>query len=142
PTVGRIPEGGLVEKPAPSAPPSPDGFRLTLRRADFMTASRMQAAIEAAFPDAVVEAETGGSLWVRMPDGFRERPVDFLARLDAIEVDADRRARVVLNERTGTVVIGGDVRIAPVSVLHGSLTVQVTTDFNVSQPGAFSPGTT
>ena len=142
PTVGRIPEGGLVERPAPSVPPAAEGFRLTLRRADFVTAARVQAALEKSFPDAEVRAEDAGSLWIRMPEQYRQRPVDFMARLDAVEVEADRRARVALNERTGTVVIGGDVRIAPVAVLHGSLTVQVTTDLIVSQPGPLSPGTT
>lgn len=142
PTVGRIPEGGLVERPAPSLAPSAEGFRLTLKQADFMTASRVQAALEEAFPEAEILAENAGSVWVRMPEAYRARPVDFVAQLDAIEVDADRGARVVLNERTGTVVIGGDVRIAPVAVLHGSLTVQVTTDFNVSQPAPFSGGVT
>ncbi|MBI1358339.1 MAG: flagellar basal body P-ring protein FlgI [Acidobacteria bacterium] len=142
PTVGRIPEGGLVEKPAPSVAPSADGFRLTLRRADFTTASRIEQALAKSFPEADVRAEDAASLWIRMPESFRERPVDFIARLDALEVDADRKARVVLNERTGTVVIGGDVRISPVAVLHGSLTVQVTTNFAISQPGPLSPGTT
>ncbi len=142
PTVGRIPEGGLVERPAPSVSPSAEGFRLTLKQADFVTAARVQSALERTFPEAQVQAENAGSVWVRMPEAYRERPVDFVAQLDAIEVDADRGARVVLNERTGTVVIGGDVRIAPVAVLHGSLTVQVTTDLAISQPAPFSPGAT
>lgn len=142
PTVGRIPGGGLVERPAPSIAPSAEGFRLTLKQADFVTAARVQAAIEKSFPEAVIQAENSGSIWVRMPETFRERPVDFVAQLDTIEVEADRTAKVVLNERTGTVVIGGDVRISPVAVLHGSLTVQVTTDLAISQPAPFSGGVT
>jgi len=142
PTVGRIPGGALVERPAPTPPPDPSGFRLQLRRPDFVTASRMERALMLEFPEAEVEAESSASVLVRMPEVYRERPVDFLARMDVVEVETDRRARVVLNERTGTVVIGSEVRIAPVAVLHGSLTVQVVTDFNVSQPGPFSGGQT
>lgn len=142
PTVGRIPEGGLVEVAAPSVAPDPDGFRLQLRRPDFITASRAAEALRAAFPGVEVRAESSAALRVRMPDEYRERPVDFIAQMDAVTVETDRPARVVLNERTGTVVIGGRVRIAPVAVLHGSLTVQVVNNFDVSQPGPFSSGRT
>ena len=142
PTVGRIPGGALVERTAPTPTPNPQGFRLQLRQPDFVTAARMEQALMLEFPEAEVEAENSASLRVRMPEAFHARPVDFLARMDVVEVETDRRARVVLNERTGTVVIGSDVRIAPVAVLHGSLTVQVVTDFNVSQPGPFASGQT
>jgi flagellar P-ring protein precursor FlgI len=142
PTVGRAPGGALVEVASPSVPPNPAGVRLQLRRPDFLTASRLKAAVLEAFPDAGAEAESSGVVRVRMPAEYRERPVDFLARLETLEVETDRPARVVLNERTGTVVIGSTVRIAPVAVLHGGLTVQVVTDYIVSQPGPFSQGET
>ncbi len=142
PTVGRVPEGALIEKQAPSVPPDPDGLRLQLRRPDFTTASRLKKALLDEFPDAVVKAENSSEVLVKMPPAYHDAPVDFLARMGAVEVETDRPARVVLNERTGTVVIGNDVRIAPVAVLHGSLTVQVVTDYVVSQPAAFSGGQT
>lgn len=142
PTVGRIPGGALVERPAPTAAPDPAGFRLQLREPDFVTAARIEAALLEEFPEARIVAESSGTLRIRMPDAFHDHPIGFLARMDALEVETDRKARVVLNERTGTVVIGGQVRIAPVAVLHGSLTVQVVTDYNVSQPGPFSAGQT
>lgn len=142
PTVGRIPDGGLVERAAPSVVPGADGFRLQLRRPDFITASRIEKALRSAFPGAVIRAENASAVFVRAPTRLLERPVEFIARLEAIEVEADRKARVVLNERTGTVVIGSEVRIAPVAVLHGSLTVQIVTDFNVSQPAPFGSGET
>lgn len=142
PTVGRIPDGAIVERPAPSVAPNPGGFRLQLRHPDFITAARVSKAIEERFPGVAVLAESSGALQIRMPERFHARPVDFIAALDAIEVETDRRARVVLNERTGTIVIGSRVRIAPVAVLHGSLTVQVVTDYAVSQPPAFSGGQT
>ena len=142
PTVGRVPEGAIVERPAPTVRPDPAGFRLQLRRPDFITAARIGEALAKAFPDAVVVAENSAAVAVRMPAEYRARPVEFIARMDTIDVETDRRAKVVLNERTGTVVIGSDVKIAPVAVLHGNLTVQIVTDFAVSQPAPFSPGET
>jgi len=142
PTVGRLPEGALVERPAPTPAPDPAGFRLQLRRPDFTTAARVQEILQNTFPGATVVAENSATLRVKMPPQYANDPVTFMARIGALEVETDRVAKVVLNERTGTVVIGGNVRIAPVGVLHGSLTVQVVTDYNVSQPGAFSPGQT
>ena len=142
PTVGWIPEGAVVERAAPSVPPSPDGFRLQLRRPDFTTSSRITEMLNETFPGGVARAENSAAVMVKMPASYRERPVDFIARIDALEIPTDRLAKVILNERTGTVVIGSDVKIAPVAVLHGNLTVQVVTDFVVSQPPAFSQGET
>ncbi len=142
PTVGRIPEGAVVERPSPTPRPDPAGFRLQLRRPDFVTASRISERLSDSFPNAGVQAENSAVVTVRMPEAFRERPVEFIARLEALDVTTDRRAKVVLNERTGTVVIGNDVTLAPVSVLHGNLTVQIVTDFLVSQPSPLAAGET
>ena len=79
---------------------------------------------------------------VTMPPDYRHEPVHFIALIDRLEVPTDRRAAVILNERTGTVVIGSNVTIAPVAILHGNLTVQIVTDFAVSQPAPFSGGET
>jgi len=121
---------------------SAHGSSLHLRRPDFLTASRISPLLRQAFPERLAEADSPGVLVVRMPQEFGARPVEFLARLNLLEVETDRSARVVLNERTGTVVIGSDVKIAAVAVLHGNLTVQVVTDYLVSQPAPFSPGQT
>jgi len=142
PTVGRAPNGALVELAAPSVPPDPAGVRLQLRRPDFITASRVGEAVAERFPGAEVQPESSGAVRIRMPPEYGGRAVDFLAELQTIEVETDRPARVVLNERTGTVVIGSTVRIAPVAVLHGGLTVQIVTDYIVSQPGPFAAGET
>ena len=142
PTVGRVPQGALVEREAPSIAPDPAGFRLQLRQADFATASRMKDALLLEFPEARIQAESSGTLRIAMPENYIDEPVAFLARLGAVEIETDRPARVTLNERTGTVVIGSQVRIAPVAILHGSLTVQIVTDFIVSQPTGFSAGQT
>ena len=142
PTVGRIPFGGTVEKPAPTVAPNPNGFRLQLRRPDFVTASRLTEALNGKFAGTVAKAENSATIMVTMPDDYRTRPVQFIAAIDGLDVPTDRVAVVVLNERTGTVVIGSAVSIAPVAVLHGNLTVQVVTDFAVSQPGPLSGGQT
>ena len=142
PTVGRIPEGAVVERTSPTPRPDPAGFRLQLRRPDFVTASRISKRLRDTFPDARIQAENSAVVTVRMPDAYRERPVEFIAQLEALDVTTDRRAKVMLNERTGTVVIGNDVTLAPVSVLHGNLTVQIVTDYLVSQPAPLSTGQT
>ena len=141
PTVGRIPLGGSVEKPAPTVEPNPAGFRLQLRRPDFGTASRLTEALNGKFA-GTAKAENSATVMVTMPDDYRARPVEFIAAIDGLDVPTDRVAAVILNERTGTVVIGSAVSIAPVAVLHGNLTVQVVTHFAVSQPGPLSGGRT
>ena len=142
PTVGRVPEGAHVELAAPTVQPNARGFKLQLRKPDFATASRVAKRITEAYPEAKVEAQNSGVIAIVMPAAYEGRSVDFIAELGALEVTPDRRARVVLNERTGTVVIGSAVSIAPVAVLHGSLTVQVVTDYLVSQPNPFGSGDT
>lgn len=142
PTVGRIPGGAMVEQAAPTVQPSPEGFRLQLRTPDFATASRIQNSVLKAFPAAIVRAESAGSVLVKVPRAFERDPVSFIAQLHALDVESDRAAKVVLNERTGTVVIGSEVSIAPVAVLHGNLTVQIVNDFIVSQPPPLSGGET
>jgi flagellar P-ring protein precursor FlgI len=102
----------------------------------------MKEALLIEFPEARIQAESSGTLRIAMPESYIDEPVAFLARLGAVEIETDRPARVTFNERTGTVVIGSQVRIAPVAILHGSLTVQIVTDFIVSQPTGFSTGET
>lgn len=143
PTSGRVPNGGIIEKPAPSVIPS-GKVRLQLRQADFTTAARISEAINrklgAASP--VAHAESSGLVVVETPIEFRNKPVEFIAELESIPVEADRPARIVINERTGTIVMGRDVRIAPVSILHGGLTVEIQTSLTVSQPQPLAQGTT
>ncbi len=142
PTVGRIASGAVVERPAPTEPPSTTQVRLQLRRPDFSTAARIAEALNKKFEQPLAQAENAGAVKVVLPEAFKTRPVEFIAALEPVEVASDRPARVVLNERTGTVVIGKDVRIAPVAVLHGNLNIQIVTAFEVSQPAPLSPGQT
>jgi flagellar P-ring protein precursor FlgI len=144
PTVGRVPGGAIVERPAPTPPPGRK-LRLQLRQADFTTAARIVEALNKTFGASgspVAAAESSALIAVELPSSYGERPVEFVAQLENITVEADRPARVVINERTGTIVMGKDVRIAPVAVMHGSLTVEVQTTYQVSQPAPLGAGST
>jgi flagellar P-ring protein FlgI len=140
PTVGRAPNGALVERAAPSVAPQ-GTLRLQLRNADFTTASRIVAAIDAKFAGAA-HAESAGVVAVTIPADFAARSTEFVAELESLTVDADRPARIVINERTGTIVLGRDVRILPAAILHGNLSVEIQTTYAVSQPNPLGQGTT
>ncbi len=140
PTVGRVPNGAIVEQAAPSVAPS-DVVQLQLRHPDFMTATRIVDAVNAEFQspgDGIATADTSGLVTIRVPESFSRRPVAFVAALEEIEVESDRLAEVVINERTGTIVMGKRVHISPVAIFHGNLSVEIQTSFSVSQPAPFS----
>ena len=90
----------------------------------------------------VARADNAALVSVALPPSFASRPADFMAELEMLTVEADRAARVVINERTGTITMGKEVRISPVAILHGNLTVEMQTSFTVSQPPPLSQGTT
>jgi len=144
PTAGRVPNGAIVEKPAPSIAPQGQ-IKLQLRQADFTTAARITAAINQKFASGsapAAHASNSALVAVSAPEAYQGRIVEFLGELENLLVDADRPARIVINERTGTIVMGKDVRIAPVAILHGALTVEIQTVLNVSQPEPLSTGQT
>lgn len=143
PTVGRAPEGAIIERAAPTA--SPRGVvRLQLRQSDFTTSARIVEAVNKKFAGAALpaKAESAGLVSISIPPEYAARTTEFISELESLSVEADRPARVVINERTGTIVLGKDVRIAPVAILHGNLTVEIQTSFAVSQPAALAQGTT
>lgn len=141
-TSGRIPEGALVEREVPMDVVDGGAIRFQLRNPGFGVSSRMTAAINAKFADAAV-ATDGGVVKVTVPPEFKGKIVELLAELEDLEVTPVRRARVVINERTGTIVAGGDVRLAPSAVVHGSLTIVVKETPTASQPVApFGTGST
>ncbi|RPI09037.1 MAG: flagellar basal body P-ring protein FlgI, partial [Acidobacteriales bacterium] len=144
PTVGRVPSGAIVERTAPSVPPGSQ-LRLQLRRADFSTASRIAESVNRKFASAgkpLARAENSALVSVDVPEEYAARTTDFMAALESLTVESDRPARVVINERTGTIVMGKEVRISPVAVMHGNLTVEIQTSYAVSQPAPLSSGTT
>ena len=140
PTVGRIPFGAMVERGIVLDITDRDRFSILLNEADFKSAGAMASAInvELGRPAARAYDSRRVDLFVK---GGEDVP-ELLARIEAIEVPVFPRAKVIVNERTGTVVIGGTVVLQPVSILHGGLSVNVVTEFAVSQPGPMSSGTT
>ncbi len=140
PTVARIPGGALVERPVPFDLKQMHTVSVVLNDADFHTAERMAAAIDRALGKERAHAIDSRRVEIAAtPD---EDMAALLDRVEAVEVEVYPRARVIVNERTGTVVIGGTVRLQPVSILHGGLSVNVITETKVSQPNAYSSGTT
>src|SRR5579883_2009298 len=141
PTVGRTPEGAIVEKAPPSVEPA-NHFKLQLRQADFITAARVAEVLNKHFAAAVAHADNPAVIEVEIPPAYIKRAVEFVAELQELSMEPDRPARVVINERTGTIVIGKEVHISPVSIMHGSLTVEIRTKLEVSQPAPLSGGKT
>lgn len=142
PTVGRISGGALIERASPTPLLHPTSMRLQLRRADPALASRISAAINRKFSQEVASPVHPGLVAVSVPAAFAGRNVDFLGVLQDLAVDSGGPSKIIVNERTGTVVMGKDVPIAPVSILHGALTVEVRTEFEASQPAPLSTGQT
>lgn len=143
PTVGRVPSGAIVERTAPSVVPGAR-MRLQLRQADFTTSARVAEAINKRFHTEapIARAENSALISVAMPPEYEARGTEFIAELEKLPVEADRPARVIINERTGTIVLGKEVRISPVAIMQGNLTVEIQTSFAVSQPPPLSAGTT
>lgn len=134
PTAGSVPNGATVEigMETQQAPRSQVTF--VLSEPDYTTASRIAAAINAQLGPGLARARDASGIEVQVPAALRDEPVGFLARLENVMVEPDRRARVVINERTGTLVSGGDVRISPVAISHGDLKVTIASYTTVSQP--------
>jgi len=141
-TVGRVPGGAIVERDVQTDfTLMGRQVSLLLRNPDFTTSDRMARAINSAF-GAVAFAVDAGRVAVNVPPQYAASPASFLARIEGLSLRPDSAARVAVNERTGTVVMGGDVRISSVAVAHGNLTVQVTESPEVVQPQPFAGGRT
>jgi flagellar P-ring protein precursor FlgI len=142
PTVGRIPAGGRVERALPFSFDRLLPVNLLLREPDFSTAGEISDAINRLFGHEVATARDGGRVEVNAASTGVANLTSVLAKIENLAVTVHRRARVVVNERTGTVVMGQDVRLGAVSILHGGFSVQISTEFEVSQPQPFSQGKT
>jgi flagellar P-ring protein precursor FlgI len=133
---GIIPGGGIVERAVDLDIKSWDKFSLTMHQADFITALRVSEAINAHLGDGVASAVSSGQIQVGVPDRFQGKIVQMIAAVEGLDVNVDVRAKVVVNERTGTIVMGEHVRLASMAISHGSLTIKIKTRFDVSQPEA------
>ena len=144
PTVGRIPNGAAIERLAPSVPLG-SVVKLQLKEADFTTAARVSEAVNQRFTasGSIAHADNSSLVTINLPRAYVDRQTEFVAELERLSVEPDRVAKVVINERTGTVILGNEVRIAPVAIMHGNLTVEIQTHLLAVPNGPFSsaPGT-
>jgi len=138
--VGRIPGGAIVEREVPTSISDGETIQITLREPDFTTASRIAEAINASQLQAIARPLDPYAVQVAVPPDSRGDVVGLIARLETLTVTPDAVARIVVNERTGTVVIGGDVRISPCAIAHGSLQVKVDNTPVVALPAPLTPG--
>ena len=142
PSAGRIPAGAIVERAVPSGFNQDEYLTLNLNRPDFTTAKNIVDALNELLGPRVAQAMDAGSVRVAAPADPTQR-VDYLSIIENLEIEAGQAvAKVIINARTGTIVIGQNVRVQPAAVTHGSLTVVITEDPIVSQPEAFSQGQT
>jgi flagellar P-ring protein precursor FlgI len=142
PSVGRIPDGASVERSVPTAFASGQPIIFNLHRSDFTSAKRVADSINDLLGPDVARAIDSISIQVNGPKNPSQR-VDFISLLENLEVKpGEASARVVINSRTGTIVVGNHVRVSPVAVTHGSLTVTVSEIIDVSQPNTLADGTT
>lgn len=142
-TAGSVPNGATVEVGMPAVEQERSRITLVLAEPDYTTASRVADAINSQVEKGIAHARDASGIEIEVPPAMRGRTVSFLARLENVTVEPDRRARVVINERTGTVVSGGDVQISRVAISHGDLKISITTENSASQPsmiGRTGPG--
>jgi flagellar P-ring protein precursor FlgI len=141
PTVGNISSGAIIEREVPATFVRDNTLRLLLHNPNFTTASRMADAINARFAGAATPVDAA-TIAVKLPADYQGLDVAFISDLGEIEATPDTLARIVINERTGTIVATSTVRLSQVAIAHGSLTITISSNVGVSQPGAFSQGQT
>ena len=141
PTVGRIANGVIVEKELNYGDYRPETIIISLKTADFTNTRRVVERINGVFEGAA-EAKDGGTITIATPDEFKANPVKFLSIVENLDIKPDGQAKIVVDEKNGTVVIGENVMIATVAIAQGNISVQIKEDARVSQPLPFSQGQT
>jgi flagellar P-ring protein FlgI len=142
PTVAQIIGGALVEKEIPATIVHDNSLELLLREPDFTSAARLATAINDKFTNSS-QALDATTVRVKIPEDLLGSPIDFIAQLEAVELTPDTPARIIINERTGTIVANSRIKISSCAVSHGNLTINISSTLDVSQPAPFSKqGTT
>ena len=141
PTVGTTPNGAIIERTVEDDIGTRGQLSLSLSNADFTTAARVANAINNLYPGAAMAANAG-RVDIMIPGYYRMNVVEFIASIEELEVLPDNIAKIVVNERTGTIVMGGNVTVDECAITQGGLSIRVTRDTEVSQPDPFSYGTT
>lgn len=139
PTVARISRGATVEREIPITLQGREFLTLILNNPDFTTAIRVRNSINEKFGQILASTSDSGTIQIQVPHNFRNNIVQMIAAIENLQVVPDTVAKVIVNEKTGTVVIGENVRISTVAVAHGNLSIQIKENFNVSQPSPFAP---
>jgi flagellar P-ring protein precursor FlgI len=142
PTVGRIANGAIIEREIEIALNRLPNVRLALRNADFTTAKRIAAAINDFMGTPTAEPLDPGTLGITGPEQYRGNVISLLTEIEQLQVEPDQSAKIVIDERSGIIVMGRDVRVATVAVAQGNLTVTITESPQVSQPNPLSRGRT
>jgi flagellar P-ring protein precursor FlgI len=143
--AGRVPQGGIIARDmVTNIQQDPSGFSYVLTTPDYKTASRVAAVLNGRFGGGTARALDAETVRVNLPGRYTNDPVSFLADASDLHVNTEQNAKVVINERTGTIVFGGDITLAPAAIAHGNLTVTISTNNTVVPNGAFSnaPATT
>lgn len=142
PTVARISGGAIIEREVGFDLNGEHQLQLALRNPDFTTANRVVKSINNLFGEPLATARDSGTISLTIPATYLGKVVDFVSRMENLQVEPDQVARVVVNERTGTIVMGENVRVSTVALAHGGLSIRVSEDPQVSQPSPLSPGAT
>jgi flagellar P-ring protein precursor FlgI len=142
PTVGKVPSGGTIERELTFDFALMKELTYSLNNPDFTTAHRIARAINQSLKGVYASARDSATVEVRVPDSQQSQIVSFVSQVESVRIKPDTFAKVVVNERTGTVVVGQDVRISTVAIAHGSLNISIQPNLSVSQPEAFSEGET
>ena len=139
PTAGKVPEGVTIEKEPPFTLGNGETIRLFLHKPDFTTANGVAEKINNIFSGKFAYAADPTTIELLIPDDYKDQIVRFLTRIEMLNVKIDMVAKVVINERTGTIIIGSNVNILPVAIAHGSLAIEINEKAKVSQPVPFAP---
>jgi flagellar P-ring protein precursor FlgI len=139
PTAGKIPDGIMIEKEPLFTLGNGENIRLFLRKPDFTTANNISKKINTTLNGTYASPADPSSVVMKIPDAYENNVVSFITEIEKLNVEMDMVARVIINERTGTVIIGSKVKISPVAIAHGSLAIEIKERPQVSQPLPFSP---
>lgn len=134
PTVGRVPNGATVERSVPTELAANNQLTLVLRNDDFSTAAKLNKIINAKFGMGTAKALDGRNIEVKLPESFNDNRVGFIAELETLRLTPEKIAKIIINERTGTIIMGREVRIAGVAISQGGVTVRIGTEYEVYQP--------
>lgn len=141
PTVGHVPNGGLIQNVPQSVYNSNNTLIINIYDPDFTTISRLVSIVNEKF-QGVAQAIDAGSISVNIPQAYQNNVVEFISQLENLTLIPDSTAEIIIDERTGTIVVGKDVKISPVAISHGNLSIKIKTELEASQPSPFSSGET